>query len=46
MNEKNKVVIGKMIKYCKDSIKYIDDLDFESFGNNELIFTDYPVTRE
>jgi uncharacterized protein with HEPN domain len=28
-----------MIKYCEDSIKYIKESDFESFSENELIFT-------
>jgi len=28
-----------MIKYCEDSVKYIDGLDFESFSSNELILT-------
>jgi len=39
MNEKNEIIIRKMIKYCEDSIKYIDGLDFESFSGNELILT-------
>jgi uncharacterized protein with HEPN domain len=39
MNSKNDIVLRKMIKYCEDSIKYIDDLDFESFSNDELKLT-------
>ena len=39
MNPKNEVIIGKMVKYCEDSVKYIDGLDFESFSANELILT-------
>ena len=39
MNAKDKTVVGKMIKYCEDSIKYIKGLDFESFSANELILT-------
>ena len=39
MSGKNNVVISKMIKYCEDSVKYIDGLDFESFSENELVLT-------
>jgi len=39
MSGKDRVVIGKMIKYCEDSVKHIDGLDFESFIDNELVFT-------
>ena len=39
MNDKDKVVLNRMIKYCEDSIKYTGDLEFESFSNNELVLT-------
>ena len=39
MNEKDKLILGKMIRYCEDSIKYIKGLDFDSFSSNELILT-------
>ena len=39
MSGKNETIIQKMIKYCEDSIKYIDGLDFESFSENELVLT-------
>ena len=39
MNEKDKIILGKMIRYCEDSIKYINGLDFDSFSSNELILT-------
>jgi len=39
MSNKNDIIISKMIKYCEDSIKYIDDQTFESFSENELVLT-------
>jgi len=39
MNGKDKIVIEKMIKYCEDSIKYINEMDFDSFSLNELVLT-------
>ena len=39
MSDKNKIIINKMIKYCDDSVKYIKDMDFESFSKNELVLT-------
>ena len=39
MSEKNEIIIKKMIKYCEDSIKYINGLDFKSFSENELVLT-------
>ena len=39
MSGKDRIVLGKMIKYCEDSIKYIKDMDFDSFSSNELVLT-------
>ena len=39
MKSKDKIIVGKMIKYCNDSIKYVSDSDFENFSNNELHLT-------
>lgn len=39
MSNKDKAIIDKMIKYCKDSVKYINSLEFEEFTNNELFLT-------
>jgi len=39
MSDKDKVVLRKMIKYCEDSIKYISDMDFDSFSSDELVLT-------
>jgi len=39
MSGKDKIILGKMIKYCEDSVKYIKGLDFETFSSNELILT-------
>ena len=39
MSDKDKIILGKMIRYCEDSVKYIKELDFESFSSNELILT-------
>ena len=39
MSEKDKIIIEKVIKYCEDSIKYVGEMDFESFSNNELVLT-------
>ena len=39
MSGKDNIVLCKMIKYCEDSIKYIDGLNFESFSANELVLT-------
>ena len=39
MSEKNRIIVKKMVKYCEDSIKYIDGCDFESFSSNELVLT-------
>ena len=39
MSNKDEIIIEKMIKYCEDSIKYIDGFDFDSFSDNELVLT-------
>ena len=39
MSDKDKIVLKKMIKYCEDSVKYIEGLDFDSFCSNELVLT-------
>ncbi len=39
MSDKDKIVTGKMIKYCEDSVKYIERLDFDSFCSDELVLT-------
>ena len=39
MSGKDRIVFGKMIKYCEDSVKYINGMDFDSFSSNELVFT-------
>jgi len=39
MNVKDKIILEKMIKYCEDSVKYIDGMDFEVFSTNELVLT-------
>ncbi|NSW90953.1 MAG: DUF86 domain-containing protein [Firmicutes bacterium] len=41
MSSNDKAIINKMIKYCKDSVKYINinSLEFEEFTNNELYLT-------
>ena len=39
MNARDKIILEKMIKYCEDSVKYIKELDFESFSTNELVLT-------
>ena len=33
------MIIGKMIKYCEDSVKYMGGLDFDAFSANELVLT-------
>lgn len=39
MSGKDKLVLGKMVKYCEDSVKYIEGLDFDEFSSNELVLT-------
>lgn len=39
MSGKDKIVLAKMIKYCEDSVKYIRDMDFDSFSADELVLT-------
>ena len=39
MSGKDKIVLGKMIKYCEDSVKYVKGLDFSAFSANELVLT-------
>ena len=39
MSGKDRIILGKMIKYCEDSVKYISELDFDLFSSNELVFT-------
>jgi len=39
MSGKDKIILGKMVKYCEDSIKYINEMDFDSFSSNELVLT-------
>jgi uncharacterized protein with HEPN domain len=39
MSGTDKIVLGKMLKYCEDSVKYVKELDFNSFSSNELVLT-------
>lgn len=39
MSGKDRIIVGKMIKYCEDSIKHIGSLSFEEFSSNELVLT-------
>ena len=39
MSDKDEIILEKMIKYCEDSIKYINDMDFDSFSSDELVLT-------
>jgi len=39
MKGKDEIVIEKMIKYCKDSVKYVEGLDYDAFVGNELVLT-------
>ena len=39
MSVKDNIVLGKMVKYCEDAVKYIGGMDFEAFSANELILT-------
>jgi len=39
MSGRDKVILRKMIKYCEDSVKYIQCLEFEDFSSNELVLT-------
>ena len=39
MSGKDKIILGKMVKYCRDSVKYVKGLDFDSFSSDELVLT-------
>lgn len=39
MKDKHTIIIEKILKYCKDSIKYLDKIEYDEFVNNELFLT-------
>ncbi|MBC7960604.1 MAG: DUF86 domain-containing protein [Vallitaleaceae bacterium] len=39
MKDKHIIILEKLLKYCKDSIKYTETIEYNEFINNELFLT-------